>query len=535
MTSFANPISLTIVAQNNSFCKESNVKSSSIDEPSILYPDKTSYDNGTWAQLTTTAFTPDGNITEWDTEGIISDTFDGITIYLAYDAINVYVALSWLDNEVSDKECVWNKTSTASDYDLIYGDEDAVRIGFYNGTFIDFWFWTATNRTADNYAYEFGGQYYSTDADGGNLPHIMNSDGNRIEDWYKPIYDNDSIPITDHSSIPVNTKIKCWFEDTPTGSQTDVEMGMTHNGTAYFLEFVRALDTGNSDDIVLDLTNNDIDLRIGRKNHGWGNDFYFYDSSYRIFHENTPAEFTVEPIPSLVNESLLLQGTVFDDYRDYRVIIWLDTWADIGTSPQYASVNKIAGIWSHTLPYDEMNMPLGENNVWITLDAPYEDNISISYTTTIQDNLAPIISGVVNVSNRYPLGVPLDEEYVIVSAGLADNYDVNSLTAKLFSYHEDDAVIEQTMIQYYPDSYLYSANITIDSSDNPTHEHNYSYYIQVWDKENNNIISNNFTFFVAIDLDVTTSQESGIAFNSIINTLILTGCLIIIVRKKKKK
>ncbi|MHA1308670.1 MAG: hypothetical protein ACTSQN_15370 [Candidatus Heimdallarchaeota archaeon] len=506
-------------------------KSSIINDPTTFQPDKMSYKNGTWAQLTTTAFTPDGNITEWEIEGIIPETIYGSTVYIAYDATNVYVALIWINVEVNDEMSHWNKTNSQEGYEILRGEDDVITVGFSNDTYRDLWTWTASNRTQDNYAYEYGGGLYDRDPDSGNLPYIKNSNSSELDYWNPdvPLYDNDSVAIVDHSSIPVNTIIKCWLEDTPTNSQTDVEIGVIHNGTAYIAEFVRALDTGNADDIVLDLTKNDIKFEI--RNIEKDNALYFDDwtDTYLVFHENTPAELTMYAVPSVVNDALLLQGTAFDDYERFEVSIWMDSWVDTWGSLDYIYVNTITGAWSYLLQSNEMDMPLGTNNITITLDAPYEDEISVNCTTTFEDVYAPTINGVVNVTQRYPTGVPLDEEYVTVSVGLDDNYnDVNNLSANLYYKIDNGFFILQPMDQSYPDSLLFSANISIDSGLDPLVAHTYTYYIEAFDLSNNVIFSDNYSFLTLIDLGPT--PVTGITFSSIIGSLLFTGCLVIIVR-----
>ncbi|MHA1186838.1 MAG: hypothetical protein ACTSSK_08180 [Candidatus Heimdallarchaeota archaeon] len=76
ITAFVNPVSLSVVSQNNTSFPIATVELNINDETTTIHPDKMSYENATWAQFTTTAFTPDGNITEWDTEGILAERFE---------------------------------------------------------------------------------------------------------------------------------------------------------------------------------------------------------------------------------------------------------------------------------------------------------------------------------------------------------------------------------------------------------------------------------------------------------------------------
>jgi hypothetical protein len=533
ITAFSNPISLAAGSHDKAKSTIISKELSIINEPITILPDRASGENDTWAQFTTTPFTPDGNITEWETEGIIpEDFYFGKYVYLAYDATNVYVALIWEDDEVNDTLPHWRKSSSEY-YDIWEGADDTVTVGFSNSTYTDFWTWTASNKTAENYAYETGGEgMYTHDPDSGNLPHIVNNDFELYN--YKPIYDNDMIPIVDHTAIPIGTDIKYFFPDTPNGSQTDVAVGATHNGTAYIIEFVRALDTGHSDDIVLNLTNNDLDFRLAAREKYYSTNMYIWPDTYRVYHQNTPAELTFDPIPESVNNSLLLMGTAYDDYENYKVSIWNDRWVSTWGSSRTIYVSKATGIWSYPLEFNDMNLPLGENNIWITLDAPYEEIISLNQTVIAEDVDAPNIIGCVNISERYPTGVPYDEGYITISTGLQDNYvSLNNISATLYYSVDGGEEFELPMIQFFPDTYLFSANITIDQNADTTINHYYTYYIEVHDTNNNFALSQNYTFFTTIE--TSTTAPSSITIKSYLGSLIFTGWLILIIRYKKRQ
>ena len=128
-----------------------------IDEPSVFHPDKMSYDNGTWAQLTTTVLTADGDLADWIAEGIIPEVFGGVTVYLAFDGTNVYVAATWADSTYSTGVSMWNKTDATDGFNAYAGDDDVITVGFDDGVDADFWTWTASNRTYDDLAYEHDG------------------------------------------------------------------------------------------------------------------------------------------------------------------------------------------------------------------------------------------------------------------------------------------------------------------------------------------------------------------------------------------
>ncbi|NHJ86398.1 MAG: hypothetical protein FK734_13120 [Asgard group archaeon] len=206
----------------------------------------------------------DGDISDW------GDTFftqvENANISIGYDESNVYVAIRWLDITSNDSFCHWNKTgmynSTHANWSLINGNDDVLWIEFTNrSNFHDVWIWTASNRINQNYAYEinsFG------EPDSGDLPFYLNSNGNDTElgqdvslnfPNLRPIYDNTSTAITDETIIPNGTIYKAWFPQTASGSQNDVLTASNWDGTFYTVEFSRALNTGNDDDLIINQTN----------------------------------------------------------------------------------------------------------------------------------------------------------------------------------------------------------------------------------------------------------------------------------------
>ena len=473
-----------------------------IDEP-IFHPDAPSDDKGIMAQLTAATITLDGNVSEWDTAGILSETFGGATVYLAYDATYAYVAVTWADAIVSSDVSQWNKTDATDGFEMTPGDDDVVTIGFTDDQTYDFATWTVSNRTADAFAFEYNGS--SGIVDTGTLPYIRNSKLDNFNASDFPIYDNSWDPILDNSTIPVHSKIIGWYtnETTPTGSQTDVDVGWNHTGTHYVVEFQRLLNTGQADDLIIDFTSSSLMFNIGVANGDDAMDMIIATGTYRVALTNLPAALTFDAIPSDVNASLLLQGTAFDDYGAFYVDVWVDTWADTWGSVDYVTVNLITGDWSYLLLFNEMDMPLGDANVWITLHAPYETDIAINWTSSFDDVNAPAIGGIIDLAARYPTGVPVDEAYVTVTVGISDDYDnVNNLTANLYSYVDDGIALATPMIQFYEDSSTYSANITIDPTADYSFQHNYTYFVQVWDTSNNKIRSADFTFFTAITIQV---------------------------------
>jgi hypothetical protein len=469
-----------------------------IDEPAVLHPDKKSFANGTYAQLTAQTIVLDGNVSEWT--DVIPETFGNALVYLAYDATYAYVAVVWNDATVNDVVSKWNKTDAADGFAMLNGADDTVTVGFDDGVGADFWTWTASNRTAEDYAYEHDGD---GTPDAGTLPWLMNTNGTDFTPPAGPAWDNTGTPIVDYTTIPVLTEIWAWELDpiTPTGSQTDVDIGVNHTGTQYIIEFQRTLAAPNGDDIALDFSNNDVSFFVGVANGDNAVDFDIAVTEHLIYDDNDAAELTFDTISGTITESLLLQGTAYDDYEDYYVYVWVDTWADTWGSPDSVSVNRITGAWSYLLLFNEMDMPLGTNNVYIYMYAPYEGLTHINYTVEFDDVTAPNMIGVTNITERYPTGVPGDEGYVTITCGLSDDYDdVNYLTADLFSYVDDGIALASPMVQFYLDSSTFNGNITIDPSLDYSVQHNYTYFIQAWDTTGNKYTTLHYTFFTAITI-----------------------------------
>lgn len=472
------------------------------DDP-VFHPEAASDDKGIMAQLTTTVFTLDGNVSDWDAEGILPDTYGGITVYLAYDAANVYVAVIWADATVNSTASLWNKTDNADGFEVKDGCDDVVTIGFTDGYTNDFMTWTASNRTYQNYAFEYNGTSHAPDA--GLLPYEKNSFFGNFNATDYPIYDNSWTTIVDNSTIPVHTKIVGWQPDEmlPDGSQTDVTLGVNHTGTHHIVEFQRALDTGNPDDLVLDFTSTTLYFDVGVANGDNARDMFIATTSHRVAYTNLPADLTFDAVPALSTESLLLQGTAYDDYDNYQVQVWLDTWENTWGTPDIVTVNRITGAWSYLLLFNEYDMPLGTNNININLIAPYETNLNVNYTVEFDDINAPTIIGLKDIEASYPTGVPGDEGQVVVTVGLSDDYDnVNYLTAQIYSRVDDGVAFTSPMLQFFADTTTFNGNITIDPTLDFSIQHNYTYWIDAYDTSLNRVTSSVYTFFTAITIPV---------------------------------
>ena len=249
------------------FCIFENVITDTVE--GLDYIPKSLGDKGIWIFDITGGggITLDGDLSDWQTEGVPHDIFNGVDVYLAFDTANVYVAAQWLDMTEDDKVSHWNKTGnlnvTHGDWEQFGGEDDVLTVGFSDGSDTDLWVWTNSFRT-DSEAYEMDLSGY---ADMHTLPFIRNIDGSGTI----PIFDNTTMPIVNHLALPVGTIYAGWFDDTPTGSQADVDVVSDYNNTEefyYTIEFSRPLNTGYTDDIVLDFSVlTDLSFFVGAANN----------------------------------------------------------------------------------------------------------------------------------------------------------------------------------------------------------------------------------------------------------------------------
>lgn len=232
-----------------------------------------------WANdLSESSIQIDGFFSDW--RNFTFETYVGVDVAIGYDDTNIYVAAEWADNAENDLVSLWNKTgmieTDEAAWDFIDGEDDRLAVGFSNGIDADIWVWTASNRTNDDYAYEMNSTGHP---DSGNLPFVMNTNGTTLTDSAKPIYNSTFQPIVDYNVIPNGTMINAWFPQTPNGSQTDVDIAHFFDGANHRVEFRRAIDTGNEDDYVWDLSDlSDIYFVISSSNRDDAEDMEFFMS-----------------------------------------------------------------------------------------------------------------------------------------------------------------------------------------------------------------------------------------------------------------
>jgi hypothetical protein len=480
---------------------------------------------GIWMyDMTGITITLDGALGDWAT--VPHDVFNGVDTYIGYDATNVYVAVTWADATNSILLPTWNKTGLVDAshvaYDLIDGADDMVTVGFSDGVDTDLWTWTASNKTTQAYAYEHDG----TTADGGTVSFIENLNGNET----LPAFDNTNTPIVDYFAIANGTIYNYFYPETPTGGQTDVDISVDYTAGVYTIEMVRALDTGDADDFVMDFADlTGMSFFVGKANGYAGYDMNIPVAEYILSEGNDAATVTFDTVTNPVTESLLITGTIHDDYEGYDFIVEMSGWEDTYGPGSYddIAVNEVTGNWSYLFLYNIDDMPLGEHTVNVTLTPKYETAINLGQAIEIDDIVAPQILGLVDMHERYPFGVPNDTLSLDFTVGLSDNYYSNAdLTAYLYIYKDEGIALQHVMTQFSPGSTTFSVEVDLDYD--PNAANNYTYFVQVWDGNLNKATSVSYWFIYG----ETTPATPG--FTLIIAILGLAGASVVLVKKYKK-
>lgn len=244
---------------------------------------------------TTDSITLDGNASEaaWDmADTLIIPDIEGsgieVTLKALADQNYVYVYATWNDSTKDDTRRGWAFNGT--DWENVGGNEDRITIAWGLGTAIvcghnpstadsmlfDVWHWKAA-RTAlagwtDDKFWDGSGRHGDAKTAGGYLENsvviqaaspaaITAALGNSssvvaFSNDDRPYWDNLGAVISwtnGANSTPIGDYIHGYNSTIPTGSRGDVLSSSTHNGTAWHVEFKRALDTGNSaDDVAFD-------------------------------------------------------------------------------------------------------------------------------------------------------------------------------------------------------------------------------------------------------------------------------------------
>jgi uncharacterized protein YfaT (DUF1175 family) len=494
-------------------------------------------ENGTMFVDMTSGYTitEDGDLADW--VGADFEVFGGINLSVGYDATTVYVAAQWadatFDDDISHWNCTFNNlTSGDVTFDTLDGADDMFTFGFSDGTDYDLMTWMASLKGP---IYEHDGD---ETADAGTLSFVENSNGTA------PTHDNSSVAIADYSIIANGTNFVGWFDEaTPTGSQTDVTYNVDWNNTRagyYTAEFSRLLDTTNGDDLVLDFTdtyNNPLYFIVGSANADDALDLDITTSEYLLCPDNEVATLTFDAITNPVESSLLITGTVFDDYEGWDLIVYMDGW-DITYFPgafDYADVNLATGDWSYLFIFDQWDMPLGDWTVYVEFYPLYDASIQLSHAVTIEDNGDPQVLGIVDLNERFPYDLTqnltgydgADGTNVIVTIGAGDNYWASDLLdCELFWSKDGGATNSAPMAQFSAGGTTFTGNLSIADS-HKKQTNNYTYWVTITDPSGNSVTSDEYWFIVG-----TNAVVPGFGFIAAIVGLL--GASFIVYKKFKK-
>lgn len=282
---------------------------------------------------TTEVITIDGEATEsaWNSADVlIIPNVDGsgvdVTLKALTDGTYLYLYATWNDTTKDETRKGWSFNGTH--WSNVGGNEDRISIAWNLGSSIvcghnpgtndtmlfDIWHWKAARTAlagwADDKYWDGSGRHsdaktaggYSDNsvvAQAGSPAAITTALGNStpvtaFSDEDRPYWNNTGSPISwtnGANSTPVGDFIYGYKSVIPTGSRGDVIAGSRHNGTAWEVEFKRALDTGSADDDVAFSEGSSIPFHVAVHNNSGG-------SSHFIAGGFTPTTFQLS-IPSV--------------------------------------------------------------------------------------------------------------------------------------------------------------------------------------------------------------------------------------------
>ena len=508
----------------------SGYSSDTISDTELLNPNATPWGaKGIWMIDNTTgaAKVIDGALDDW--AGNPHDIFNGVDTYLCFTATYVYVAVQWADSKANNTASLWNKTGSMNDntthavYEQLDGEDDMVTVGFSDGDDSDYWVWANSFRGDTSYAYEMDEDGV---ADSGDAANIRNIDAAaEAKGWLQPNWEDDGTTlIADHDAVANATEFLGWWDDVPTGSQTDVDIAVDYTAGVYTVEFARLLDTGETDDIVFDFsTLSDYTFCVGAASADDATDMLISVECFELSTGNAVATFTWDTITNPVTESLLVTGTAYDDYLATELLVNLEfegSWIQ-------ADVSLITGDWSLLYQYNAAEMPLGDQQINVTFAPKYEAPFIQYQNVSLEDHLSPLIVGIVDLNERYPTGVDNDTDYVTVTVGLSDNYDApGDLSVSLYYFKDDDLAAMEPMVQFSAGGTTFDANITLTGQYNSSAMNNYTYFVQVFDTSNNKATSERLWFILG---EYTTESTPG--FGIVLGVFGLAGASFIVYKQ----
>jgi hypothetical protein len=244
------------------------------------------------ARNTTDTITIDGEKAEsaWSNAGtLIIPSIEGSGISVVLQALAddtyIYIFAAWNDNTKDNTRRGWSFNGTS--WRNIGGNEDHITLAWSLGASIvcghnpgtadsmlfDVWHWKASRTGisgwADDRYWDGSGRHSDAKTAGGytdnsvvrqaaNSSAITAALGNStnvaaFSNDDRPFWDNDGVEIAWTAGVnatPVGDFINGYKSVIPVGSEGDVIAASVHNGTAWNVEFKRALDTGHADDVA---------------------------------------------------------------------------------------------------------------------------------------------------------------------------------------------------------------------------------------------------------------------------------------------
>ncbi|MFW9768295.1 MAG: ethylbenzene dehydrogenase-related protein [Candidatus Thorarchaeota archaeon] len=241
---------------------------------------------------TSNTITIDGQMIEsdWDNADIlivpsIHDSGINVVLRSLIDDSYIYIFAAWNDSTKDDTRKAWSYNGTH--WENVGGNEDRIELVWSLGANIvcghnpatadtmlfDVWHWKASRTApagwADDKYWDGSGRQSDAKTAGGysdnsvviqaeNSSVITTALGNSsnvvaFSNDDRPFWDNSGAEISWTAGVnatPVGDLINGYKTVLPTGSRGDVLAESVHNGTAWNVEFKRALDTGNVDDDV---------------------------------------------------------------------------------------------------------------------------------------------------------------------------------------------------------------------------------------------------------------------------------------------
>ncbi len=284
---------------------------------------------------TTEVITIDGDATEsaWSSaDVVIIPDIDGsgveVTLKALTDGTYIYVFATWNDTTKHDTRKGWSFNGT--DWSNVGGNEDRITIAWGLGSAIvcghnpgtndtmlfDIWHWKAARTShagwTDDKFWDGSGRHgdaktaggyrdNSVVAQAGSPAAITSALGNSspvaaFSDDDRPYWDISGNVIAwtnGANSTPVGDFIYGYNSTIPTGSRGDVITESIHNGTAWNVEFKRALDTGNAADDIAFSAGSTIPFHVAvHNNSGGANHFLAGGLTPTTFQLSIPAATT---------------------------------------------------------------------------------------------------------------------------------------------------------------------------------------------------------------------------------------------------